>query len=74
MSSTTENVATKDSDGELTRHCGRCGRSAMVDGGEALLTWTHEKTPRGPGWICPACTRRNLHAIEGGLDDVAFWD
>lgn len=73
MSTTSENIATRDDDGELRRHCGRCGRAATVDGTGETLTWTREAGTRGTIWICTTCTRRNLAAIEGGLDDAAYW-
>ncbi|MEV0649749.1 hypothetical protein AB0I28_31280 [Phytomonospora sp. NPDC050363] len=72
MSTASEDIATKDPDGELRRDCGRCGRTATADGLGETLTWTREASAQGTVWICTECTRRNLDAIEGGLDD-AYW-
>ncbi|GLZ81984.1 hypothetical protein Afil01_67910 [Actinorhabdospora filicis] len=70
MSTASEHIAIiEDPHLALGRHCGRCGRSA----GEDALIWTMERNERGLVWTCPECTRRNLAAIEGGLDQ-AFWD
>jgi len=43
------------------RHCG-----CTVD--EPPLGWSTE----GDRWLCDTCTRRNLRAIEGKIDD-AWW-
>ena len=48
--------------------CARCG----VTVGDRPLTWSLEVGARGAQWLCAACTREHVRAIEGRLDD-AWW-
>ncbi len=48
--------------------CAGCGCSA--DGPDP--TWSCSFDARGTTWLCQACTRQNLRAIEGRLDE-AWW-
>jgi hypothetical protein len=48
--------------------CSHCG--VTVD--ERPATWSLDVTERGARWICERCTRENLRAIEGKLDQT-WW-
>lgn len=45
--------------------CDRCGRPAPTESIE-LLNWSRQVDRRGSTWLCPACTRENIHSIETG--------
>lgn len=49
--------------------CARCGRQVSSP---APLTWSSSRDERGARWVCDTCTRENVRAIEGKLDD-AWW-
>lgn len=36
------------------------------------MTWSRQVTVRGEQWLCERCTRANIRAIEGRLDE-AWW-
>lgn len=48
--------------------CSGCGARAE----QIALTWTASSGPRGTTWLCERCTRENLRALEGRLDE-AWW-
>jgi len=37
--------------------------------GEAPLTWSSSRGPRGTAWVCADCTRSHLRAMEAKLDE-----
>ena len=39
---------------------------------ERPATWSLQVGDRGVSWLCDGCTRQNLRAIEGRLDE-AWW-
>jgi hypothetical protein len=50
-----------------TSSCPLCGLHRTIADLRAL-TWTSQHAPDGSmSWICPACTRDQLFAIEAGL-------
>jgi hypothetical protein len=48
--------------------CAVCGATEPA----APPTWTLQVSARGSTWLCAPCTRQNLRAIEGKLDE-AWW-
>ena len=48
--------------------CAGCGARVQ----ERLPTWSLQVSERGTEWLCDTCTRQNLRAIEGRLDE-AWW-
>ena len=55
-------------DGAQPTCCAHCGTAAV----QRPLTWSSESDGRGTRWLCDACTREHLRAIEGRLDE-AWW-
>ncbi len=58
---------TRPGSGELPTEvaCSLCGRSS---GGPPPLSWSSSHGPRGTSWVCGACTRQHLRAMEAQLD------
>jgi hypothetical protein len=48
--------------------CRACGREEPT----APLTWSWSTVERGSPWLCDTCSRDNVRAIEGRLDE-AWW-
>ena len=48
--------------------CTSCGDRVA----ERPPTWSMQMSRRGQQWLCDRCTRDNLRAIEGKLDE-AWW-
>jgi hypothetical protein len=48
--------------------CTWCGGTAEA----APLGWTVEFTRRGPTYLCDTCSRENLCAIEGRLENELY--
>ena len=51
-----------------TARCDGCGATVP----ERPATWSLQVSARGRSWLCELCTRDNLRAIEGKLDE-AWW-
>lgn len=50
-----------------TSSCPLCGRHRTIADVRAL-TWSSQHEPDGSvSWLCPICTRGQLHQIEAGL-------
>lgn len=49
--------------------CARCGTVAV----ELPLTWSSSAERRGTLYYCDRCSRENLRAIEGRLDEQ-WWE
>ena len=54
--------------GDPATTCARCGTSVA----QRPLTWSLQVGAAGEQWLCATCTRDNVRAIEGRLDD-AWW-
>jgi len=55
------------------RSCTRCGLRAVTTTGGLPEGWSLATERRGVLFLCAACTRTNLRAIEGKLDE-GWWD
>ena len=55
------------------RTCARCGEQASVPSGCLPSGWSLASDRRGVMFHCGTCTRTNLRAIEGKLDE-GWWE
>ncbi len=55
-------------DESLGAVCVSCGLVVA----DVPLIWTRQVGRHGPEWLCDNCTRENLSAIEGKLDEI-WW-
>ena len=58
---------------EELRACARCGTSASGPAGGMPAGWSLATDPRGLLFHCEGCTRTNVRAIEGKLDEE-WWE
>ncbi|MDQ3384448.1 MAG: hypothetical protein M3503_00310 [Actinomycetota bacterium] len=55
--------------GDEVRSCAGCGEQATVPAGGLPADWSLASDRRGVVFHCGTCTRTNLRAIEGKLDE-----
>lgn len=67
MADSAERPGQEASSGATPAVCAQCGTYA--DTTQPPLSWSSQQTRRGRQWLCVACTRDNLRAIEGKLDE-----
>ena len=57
----------------FTRACSRCGRTEACAEGGLPAGWTVGMEGRRVEYLCPACARGNIRAIEGRLTEE-YWE
>ena len=57
----------------FTRACSRCGRTEACAEGGLPAGWSMGMEGRRVEYLCPACARGNIRAIEGRLTEE-YWE
>ena len=57
----------------FTRACSRCGRTEACAEGGLPAGWSVGMEGRRVEYLCPACARGNIRAIEGRLTEE-YWE
>ena len=57
----------------FTRACSRCGRTEVCAEGGLPAGWSVGMEGRRVEYLCPACARGNIRAIEGRLTEE-YWE
>jgi hypothetical protein len=58
---------------QFTRACSRCGRTEACAEGGLPPGWSVGMEGRRVEYLCPACARGNIRAIEGRLTEE-YWE